>query len=521
MRYLILAGLLLLTPAPALAQFRLPIPGIPGLPTEIPLPPIPGLNDLLREQPPISTNLANAATEIALLDDFNPQRVTPMTQLRRGEHGSFILTPGVYEFTAQSYCLHAGTHAPGVGDGYLYAPIEGKRDTIIRHILQNSVDHPDIAQRDIQMLIWSILARTRVNDLSDNLEAVARRLLTRDEINKLNGGALGQIPPEVQSRLFAELPAGVRQVLAAEANLRSLFSRGNASYAQLEQIAVLAGEVGLGEGSRQVPSGRWSLHPDGFFVRYVPSGYSQTRIQVAMPDRYTISRDNLGRITAIADTLGNRTETTYDDTIAPRPHPNDPSLRAYAFRSIRFIRPNPVRGGQPEQVEIPSRGWTFVHTAATATRPTQTPTAHGLAAKSQLLPALSQVLPAALMAQTGDRYTDWLRRSREASDQQQQVRDYWERIDRNTRDRSDADINDLGDTGHYRDGIEAATRGSQAERIDWIAQHQERQRNALLHAICVLGGCDNDSATAYDPSGDVAVPGNTSRQRLAQSARSY
>ncbi len=513
MRHLMLAGLLLLTPAPALAQFGLPIPNIPGLPTGIPLPPVPGLNDLLREQPPISTSLANALAEIALLDDFNPQQTTPMSQLRRGEHGSFLLTPGIYEFTAQSYCLHAGTHAPGGGDGYLYAPMEGKREDIIRHILQNSVDHPDITQRDVQMLIWSILARTRVNDLSDELEAVAQRLLTRGEINRLNGGALGQIPPEVQNRLFAELPSGVRQVLAAEANLRSLFSNGNASYAQLEQIAVLAGDVGIGEGSRQVPSGRWSLHPDGFFIRYVPSGYSQTRIQVAMPDRYTISRDNLGRITAIADTQGNRTETTYDDSIPSRPHPNDPNLRAYAFRSIRFIRPNPARTGQPEQVEIQNRGWTFVRTSSTAMQPTQNLSAHGVAAKT--------LSAGALIAQTGDRYTDWLRRSQEAYDQQQAVRDYWERIERNTRDRSEADIDDLGDTEHYRDGVEAATQGSPADRIDWIAQHQERQRNALLHAICVLGGCNNDGSAEYDPSGDVAVPGNTSRQRLAQSARPY
>lgn len=74
------------------------------------------------------------------------------------------------------------------------------------------------------------------------------------------------------------------------------------------------------------------------------------------------------------------------------------------------------------------------------------------------------------------------------------MRDYWERIERNTRDRSEADINDLGDTEHYRDGIEAATQGSPADRIDWIAQHEERQRNALLHAICVLDGCNPHSA---------------------------
>jgi hypothetical protein len=32
-----------------------------------------------------------------------------------------------------------------------------------------------------------------------------------------------------------------------------------------------------------VPSGRWSMHPDGYFVRYLPSGYSSTRVEIWVP----------------------------------------------------------------------------------------------------------------------------------------------------------------------------------------------------------------------------------------------
>jgi hypothetical protein len=65
MRHLILAGLLVLTPTPVLAQFGLPIPRIPGLPSGVPIPPIPGLDSLLREEPPISTALTDAKTDPA------------------------------------------------------------------------------------------------------------------------------------------------------------------------------------------------------------------------------------------------------------------------------------------------------------------------------------------------------------------------------------------------------------------------------------------------------------------------
>lgn len=499
------AGLVALAPVPVMAQLRLP--SIPGLPGGVPIPPVPGLGELLGDRPPVSTSLEDAQTELSLLDDYDPQRVAPASQLRRGEHGSFVVVPGVYEYEAQSYCLRAGTHGPGRGEGYLYAPLLGKRDRIVRSVLQNSVAHPDIEQRNVQLLLWAILSRTRFNDLSDELQADGRRLLTREQINDLNGGALGMIPPEVQGRIFAELPPAVRQVVQAEANLRSLLTQGNASYAQMEQIAVLAGEVGLGEGSREVPDGRWSMHPSGMFVRYNPSGYSRTRIQLALPDRYTITRDTLGRITAIADSQGYRSEVVYDDRIPSRPHPTDPELVAYAFQSVRLSRPNPTNPAQSEQVEVQNQGWAFTHAPR---RVANTPTT--------LAAAMSW--PGILTAQA-DRYLDWARRGREAYDQQQEIEGYLERVDRTTRDRSAQDIDDLTDIGHYRDGVEAAT-GSTGDRVGWIADHQERQRGALLYAICVLEErCEPGGSRSYDPSNDVAVPGNTSRQRLGQSARGF
>ena len=41
--------------------------------------------------------------------------------------------------------------------------------------------------------------------------------------------------------------------------------------------------VGIGEGSREVPSGRWSLHPDGYYVRYLPVSYTNTVTQIWVP----------------------------------------------------------------------------------------------------------------------------------------------------------------------------------------------------------------------------------------------
>ncbi len=517
MKLFALMGLVVVVPASLMAQFRIPIPRVPGLPgVELP---IPGIEDLVDEEPTISTSLLDAQTEIALLDDYAPQQPVAMLTAPRGDLGSFILEPGAYELEAQSYCLRAGTHSPGSGNGYLYAPLKGQREDIIRHILENSVEHPDIPQNQIQVLIWGILARTKLSDMPNEIQSVASRLLTERERRTLNGGALGLIPDGVRRELFAQLPADVRQVFEAEANIRALLTEGNASFEQLERIAVLAGDPGEGDGSRDVPNGRWSYHPDGYFIRYQPSGYSHTRVEVSVPHPTVIERDTLGRITAIATADGDRIETQYDDSIAPLTMPGDPSLVGYAFQSIRFVRIDPTQPGAQE-MEWVNTGWTWVEQEGTPSAASANMWAVGQGLLDTVwLPSQKSLM----LAQAGDRFSGWQQRYETAQEWRERVEYYQARVAERTGDRSPDDIENLTELGHYREGIEAATQGSQGDRLDWISRHHERTANALEYAICVLeGGCSGaGSPVEFNPADDVATPANTARQRLGQSARPY
>jgi len=160
--YAAMAALVLVAALPQAAQgVKLPdvFKELPGK--------VPSVEKLLEGKPPITTSLADAVTEVPFLDDFDPKDLVRMTVLPRGPRGGFLLKhPGLYQLQAQSYCLHAGTYAPGEGDGYLYAPLEGPRSGVIRRILQNSVAHPQIKQSDIQTLIWAILSRTKLGDMA-------------------------------------------------------------------------------------------------------------------------------------------------------------------------------------------------------------------------------------------------------------------------------------------------------------------------------------------------------------------
>lgn len=263
---------------------------------------VPGFNlsTLTQGTPPISTTLADAKWADPSRDNYNPARYLPLTGLRRGANGTFFLAQGCYEFHAQSYCFHAGTYGPGGGDGYIYAPTLGSQAPIITQIRQNSFNHQDIAQSDIQSLIWAILARAKFETLNNNLKAVALQLLTRDQLVRLNRNALDLVPQPVLNRALAEAPPALRQALEAEARMRSLLSSANSSYQSLERIAILSGNAPMGAGSISIPANRWSAHPDGYLIRFKPSGYSHTLVQICVEPRSIAIGKELDLCTHIA-----------------------------------------------------------------------------------------------------------------------------------------------------------------------------------------------------------------------------
>jgi hypothetical protein len=341
-----------------LAQF----PKLPKVPDLIP-DKIPGLDKILQSEPPITTNIDDAVTEVPFLDDFDPEGAIPMSTLPRTKGGGFILKEaGNYIFESQSYCMKAGTYVPGEergGDGYLYAPLKGPKADIVRNILRGSYDHPEIPQEDIQILLWAIISRTKISDMSREMKLVAAELLTPKELFELNGGALGLIPEDIMDKAFASVPDPVRRVLEAEAKLRQKLTEGTPTYEELESIAVLHGTPPAEEGDREVPLGRWSYHPDGYFIRYFAHGYHRTVIELYAPEIIQVERDAKGRITKVADSFGNLIETEYDDTAEPLTIPGEPSLRGYPFKSIRFERSDPDNPEEKLRIEWKNTGWTL------------------------------------------------------------------------------------------------------------------------------------------------------------------
>lgn len=505
------------------AQAQFPsIPGLPDIPVDIPVD-VPGLDDLLAKEPALTTSLEDAQQEIPFLDTYQPDQYQALGLLpRTSSSNGFSAQPGDYTFHAQSYCLRAGTHAPGSGDGYLYAPLKGSAADIIQNVLQRSVDHPDISQQQVQTLLWAIIAQSDLASLPAERQQVARTLLTDDEFNRLSSGALGDIPDELLRQVLQELPPVAEQVFAANAEIRSTITRANSTFEDLERIAVLLGDAPITEDSRQVPAQRWSYHPDGYFVRYFPSGYKKTEMHVSVPRPTGLTRDGQGRITALETQTGNRIELSYDDTVAPLAVSGDGTVTGYAFDAIRLIRDEVL---PPEDIlsfdeTWSGQGWTLVGV----------PQGNG-------------------QAQAGGRYPNADQRYQQATRYQQQHSSAFNQVGIES---NAAALKDLADIYHLQQALEAAiappanTWMADQLRIlpqAWqyqLCRHagacgamaQRSQPNLLASTQGVYlaqndpespngspGGPGSPNGTPVDPSGSPAVPGVTSKQRLGESGR--
>jgi len=257
---------------------------------------------LLEGEPPITTSLKDATFGEPSMDGTPTPTpgFTSMMTLERTLNGGFILRPGYYEMHTQSYCLKAGTHGPGGGDGYLYAPPKGHARDAVMTIVRGSVRHQEIPQQKIQLLLWAIIARAKFENLSPDLKAVAAQLLTPQQIATLNRGALDYLPGPAHDKAMQSVPGPLRQALEAEARLRQMLTDPNSSFAQMEAVAVLSGAAPLGEGSFTVPAGRWSRHPDGYYVRYLPRSYSYTLTQIWVPEGSGVAGQEYDPATHIA-----------------------------------------------------------------------------------------------------------------------------------------------------------------------------------------------------------------------------
>lgn len=229
----------------------------------------------------VKTEPAKEAVADNVDSSLTGQQPLSILDLPQSQDGEIILSEGYYEGDFKSYCLQPGTPDPSDRDAYTQAPLNSYRKDIVETILRNSVDRTDLDQRNIQLLLWSVVSGSDYNKLSSSVKSTSRQLLTSKQIFALQGGVVG-----VMKTIAASLPeTGLSPALSS---MKNLFELGNSSYEAYEQIAVLRQPSTIRKPDYKKE--QWYKQVGGYYVRYFPSTYQRTKIQVYVP-KGTLDQD--------------------------------------------------------------------------------------------------------------------------------------------------------------------------------------------------------------------------------------
>lgn len=432
--------------APATAQ----LPDL-ALPIPLPLPqlPIPDLGDLQQRQTPITTSIDDALWECPWLDAIGTETCVDGMALPRSAAGAFTIQIGHWLLDLQSFCIKPGAERPGEGDAYLYAPLRGPKADLLSRMLVASWRDESVTQEALQEVIWAIIIGTAWEELPPEGQEVAQRLMTPAELADLKRERVGIVPEDQEERVFGALPPAVAQVLRGENLVRRLFATGQHDYASLEAAAVPPTSA-VPQTNR--PWGRWSYHPEGFYIRFEPDGYARCRTFIIRPQPVTVQRDAQGRITSFRGADGRQVLVQY----APEPGrvvPDHPELSVFRFAQVRCLAPDGTVTGQVAD------GWTFVQTVA-----------RGVAARPGAGPRL--VADGGVGDAFFDQLQDFYERIKGYEELKGKVDELNGRIEKQFgRKPTPEELCNFYNVDHFKAGYDAAVKGDNAARAEWIVDN--------------------------------------------------
>jgi hypothetical protein len=247
---------------------------------------IPGAGDLFEEA--VTTSIKDAYPNALWLGELDKQ-----LNLDTGTPFSTNLSPGYYKFRFNTFCLHAGTYAPTEGAGYLVAPLKGAKAKLIKDILTRYSEHPEIDQKDVQILLWGVEAGQKFSNYPHDFQLRVMPLLKPEEIAAME--------VDVKQIAYDLLPQDVKNVLDLYSNLRGKISDASSTYEDIEKIAVKTGIAPIGKGSKNIIAGTWTSIGEGVYMRCFPEGFSKSNVEIYIPSEVNIQRDNNGNITSLDD----------------------------------------------------------------------------------------------------------------------------------------------------------------------------------------------------------------------------
>ena len=429
----------------------------------------------------ITSSINDALPTVSMLDFLNgvePEALPDLTDMK----------PGYYRGDIQSYCLHAGTYGPTKGNGYLIGPLLGKNADIVESVLNKSVSHPEIKQRDIQLLLWAIESGTKFDDLQMELKLRVKPLLSTSDLVRLNADindALDLLPGELVS--LAKFYSGMRDVI----------KNPKSSYEDVERLAVntTGVEVDLKE---NIDEGKWAYIGDNYFIRTFPVSYPTTTLEILCLPLVKILRDSKNRIINITGN-GYTTEIEYDD--APGRDilstSGNPDMPIWRFKKLTFTNDG-------DQVIIENRGWII----RDGGKPISGSTGQGISSETDN----------ELNTPTYDRY---MRRYNSNLSGNDELKKSISSLKKNKGQGEKESISDFNPDKDIHDGLKAATNPTDFKnKSKWFHNNLSNTLAAWKCSIAALGGGSCEPTPPKPPLPKFpSLPSNPGKQRLANSNR--
>lgn len=457
---------------------------------------LPSLADLTRGEPPLNTNVTNIPVRGWPEFDRLPfDGFVSVTNADRHADGRFHLKPGRYQLDLQSFCARGYTYGPTAGDGYVRGAWQGSKADLLREIVQRyTVMSDSVDQRDAQLLIWAVLSRTHPEDMRGGAQRALVQLLGDRGTELMARGALDYVGDVAARKLFGSVNRQLRPLLEYENRMRGMFRDTTRTYEDFERATMRPQPP---PGTRtEIPSERWNLHPGGYLVRVQAGGYSRMTMQVVVPGRPEITRDQWRRVTRFA--IGDYVlAINYRDQGPGTPYAGDRGLTAHAVSRVRIDVPA-ARGGS---VTRDVNAWVF----------TGRPTARSRGRDQVNTPDRGFRVIAASWAPP-PQFGDLGRRAEDARDMRDRIETYeewWARQERIKR--GERPEEDVFDSGHISDLIDSIFGGSD-DRLEQIGETHGRLAEWLAHATRVIDGLGDE--TPVDPTDGPYAPGRSGGQTL-------
>lgn len=456
---------------------------------------IPGLDNLLKGEDPLTTTIK----DIKLLgwpelDQVN--LVTPRTleNADRSETGTFKLKPGSYTAELQTFCARGYTYGPTQGMGYVIGDWKGSKAAFLQSLMRAYGQKGGVDQKDVQLLVWSVLARVKPQNMSLEAKRALVHLMGQDAERLVADGAMDYLNDSAMKEVSRRLTPALRPFFEADNKMRGLFAKAGTSYQEFERLGVLEAKEPL---KTSVPRGRWNLNPKGYLVRFFPAGYSQVKTEIIVPHVPEVQRDSLGRLVSlrIADFS---LQITYDESRRSTPYPSDPGMVAHPVAKVRIEVPE-ARGGVLEKTS--STEWVFT----------------GSPKRAEFKASQNSVLLRLITRAPLQNFDRWRERYEGASELRDRVETYEEWYERTQRiERGERPEGDVFNSQHVRDMIESLFGGTD-DRLGVISETHGRLAEWLAYATGVIGSLGDGSEV--DPADGLIIPANGGSQRLSASSQ--